>query len=214
MLVTRQLDSGRHSWSPKKLGAFQDGAASPRMSNLEGSNGQPDWREHYPHYIPQISGSLLPPHVEQPQTNSEASTSYRDVLPRQTLEHRHSTAQLNGTQDLSGQTIERPESAPPGSRALLNPERHRHDSVLSNESANGCQDLDQPYMGSTSHSTQTLTKNEPLRHSDHTDLELKDEDDDDLDDDMFDAEESGGGPQTEAERRAERRKLKRFRYVK
>jgi hypothetical protein len=50
--------------------------------------------------------------------------------------------------------------------------------------------------------------------------EVKEEDDeeDDDDDEMIDAEERVGGadgrpPQTDAERRAERRKMKRFRYA-
>jgi hypothetical protein len=210
MLVTRQCDTGRYNWTSSKLGAIHQSTASPRMSDLEPLTTQPDWREQYSQYIPTAGSTLLSPSLNQSlgshEPESSASEQHYGVRPQ--LEHRHTLAQLDTRLNVSqAPLIERPDSAPgnvqqaiTGQEALGSPEPG---SISSGPI------LPDP---STAQAKSEMCSN---HESESQSVVLKDENEDDEEDDyeMLDQEDSGGLPQTEAERRAERRKMKRFRYV-
>src|SRR6266536_3751748 len=115
MLVTRQCDTGRNTWSCSKLEAIYHNAASPRMSNFESLPTQPDWREQYSAFPLPGENSLLQPSFEQ-STNTNVSDNNENQQrssTRPSLEHRHSLGPLR--QDAQpASIIERPDSAPPG----------------------------------------------------------------------------------------------------
>lgn len=215
MLVTRQYDTGRNTWSSSKLEAIYPNAASTRMSNFEPLPTQPDWREQYsPFPLPGDNG-LLQSSFEQTSSSSVSGNnqSQQHGGARPALEHRHSLGPLR--QEPQPPPIERPDSAPvdcgnQGSNPI------RDDSLVSTEStALSLGSIgSNPLSSASSAPAQqgTLANNER-----DTQVELKDEEDEyDDDDEMLDAEEGDGGdavPQTAAERRAERRKMKRFRLT-
>lgn len=216
MLVTRQCDTGRNTWSSSKLEAIFTHSASPRMSNFESLSTQPDWPGQYSPFTLPGENALLQQSFE-PSSSSNVSDSTLAQPPgsaRPPLEHRHSLGPLR-QEPQSPLKIERPDSAPPGDcRDKVN-DIPRDDSLVSTEStALSLGSVDSNLFSSASSAPPqqgTLVNDE----GGDTQIEFKEEeDDDDDDDDMLDAEEMGesGVPQTAAERRAERRKMKRFRY--
>ena len=209
MLVTRVCDPGRNTWSSSKLEAIYANAASPRMSNFDPLSTQPDWRQEYSGFpLPGDNGLLQPP-FEQPVSSNAAETAQdqHQSGARPHLEHRHSLGPLR--QD--GQPapiVERPDSAPSELHQGNNPTGE--DSLISPESTSISLGSN-PLNSASSAPTQqgTLANNDVLGNE----ADIKDEEDElEDDDDMLDAEpEEGAPPQTAAERRAERRKMKRFR---
>jgi hypothetical protein len=214
MLATQQCDTGRHIWSSSKLGAFHKDPASPRMSSREQVKTQQDWREQYSQFLPSNESSLLPTHFDQVvgfDSNDNSSTQ-RQFVARPQLEHRHSVAQLDNRQDVTQTvTINRPGSAPGNFEQQASSNGLGQDSVDPAEST--AQLLTSAPLGSMSPSMKSKTDISSGLREDLNPTDAKDgeEEDEDEDDDMLDAEEGGGLPQTEAERRAERRKMKRFR---
>jgi hypothetical protein len=122
------------------------------------------------------------------------------------LGHRRSLGPLRQNSDTQPPVIERPDSAPGESG------QRRAGSLVSTEST-AMSMVSNPLSSASSAPQQhgTILNDE----GGESQTEIKDEDEDDEDeDDMLDMEEGGSGvPQTAAERRAERRKMKRFRYV-
>jgi hypothetical protein len=214
MLVTRQCDTGRNTWTSSKLKAIYHNAASPRMSNFEPLSTQPDWREQYSSFPLPGENGLLQPSFEQSAT-SNTSDNHQAQQPnrvRPALEHRHSLGPLR-QEPQPPPIIERPDSAPGECGNQIN-NPTRDDSLVSTEST-------ALSLGSLGSNPLSSASSAPVQRGtlandegENTNLELKEEDDedDDDDDDMLDVEE-GSAPQTAAERRAERRKMKRFRYV-
>jgi hypothetical protein len=135
MLVARQCDTGRNTWSSSKLEAIYPNTASPRMSNFEPLTTQPDWREQYSGFSLPGDNGLLPPTFEpNPSSNvSDNNQEQHQVSARPALEHRHSLGPLR--QDgLAPPIIERPDSAPAdGTHQLSNPTRDG--SLVSSDSA-------------------------------------------------------------------------------
>ncbi len=215
MLVARQcVDTGRNTWSSSKLEAIYPNAASPRMSNFEPLTTQPDWREQFSAFPLSGDNGLLQTTFEQPAGSnvSDNTQEQHQGGARPALEHRHSLGPLrqDGQQ---APNIERPDSAPGNcDHPVNNPPRD--DSLVSTESAAlSLGSLgSNPLSSASSAPTQqgTLANNEGAGG----DGDIKDEEDEREDDDeMIDVEpEEGAAPQTAAERRAERRKMKRFRY--
>lgn len=213
MLVTQQCDTGRSIWSSSKLGAFHQDPASPRMSSREQLKTQQDWREQYSQYIPPNENTLLPPYFGQVTdfNGIDNSSTEQHFVARPQLGHRHSYAQLDNRQDVSRTiTIDRPDSAP-GNCEQQASNGIGQDSVDPTEST--AQLLTSAPLGSTSPSMKPRIDTSAGQEGDlkHADTRVGDEDEDDDDDEMLDPEDSSGPPQTEAERRAERRKMKRFR---
>jgi hypothetical protein len=181
------------------------------MSNFEPLSTQPDWREQYsPFPLPGENGLLQPSFGESAISNASDSQAQQQNRARPPLEHRHSLGPLR-QEPQPAPIIERPDSAPGdcGNQAN-NPTRD--DSLVSTEStALSLGSLgSNPLSSSSSAPVQqgALANNE----GENINIDFKDEEDeDDDDDDMLDVEE-GSAPQTAAERRAERRKMKRFRY--
>jgi hypothetical protein len=209
MLVTRQCDTGRNTWSSSKLEAIYHSAASPRMSNFEPLSTQPDWREQYSPFPLPGENELLQPSFEQSATSNVADNNQaqQSSRVRPALEHRHSLGPLR-QEPQPAPIIERPDSAPGDCGNQVN-NPTRDDSLVSTEST-ALSLGSNPLSSASSAPVQqgTLANNE----GENTNVELKEEEDeDDDDDDMLDVEE-GSAPQTAAERRAERRKMKRFRY--
>lgn len=214
MLITKQFETGRHIWSPNKLCSFNESSASPRMSNLESLSSQPDWRDNYHLYLSQGTAATLSPRFDQQfdTTDSSISISQRNTAPRPVLEHRHSLAQLHKKQDTTDQAIERPGSAPPRNVGESTTENDRQ-SLISNDLASNCHIHDPSKINTTmsNSSTSVQIKSEASQLNEPMDSDLRDDDVEDVDDDMYDAEENLGNSQTESARRADRRKMKRFR---
>lgn len=212
MLVTRQCEIGRNTWSSSKLEAIYKDVASPRMSNFEALSTQPDWREQYSPFPLSGENGILQPPFEQ-SASSEASTSdqsQQQGAARSHLEHQHS-ADTIGHDSQSSALSEQLEAAPVDSDSQIN-NSVRDDSLVSTESRSlslNALGTSQLNAASSAPPQQATLSNDEGAGS-H--LELKDEDDELDDDEMLDAEDGGAAPLTAAERRAERRKMKRFRY--
>ncbi|KAG4428865.1 hypothetical protein IFR05_015651 [Cadophora sp. M221] len=215
MLVTRPFDSGRNTWSSSKLEALYQNVASPRMSNFDPLPAQPDWREQFSTFPLPGDNGLLQPSFDQTSTSNITNNGQiqHSGSERPALEHRHSLGPLRQETQPSP-IIDRPDSAPGDCNHPAN-NQTRDDSLVSTEStALSLGSLgSNPLSSASSAPVQqgTLANNE----SGGAEGDIKDEDDElDDDDDMIDAEvEEGGPPQTAAERRAERRKMKRFRLT-
>lgn len=146
--------------------------------------------------------------------SSNASNDQQQPIARPTLEHRHTLDPMRADAPPTP-TIERSDSAP-GDCGQSAVNRVRDESMVSTESA--------PLsLGSRASNPLSSAPSAPLQQQGvetHVNedagslLDPKDEDDDDVedDDDMLDGEDGYSTPQTAAERRAERRKMKRFRY--
>src|ERR1700712_4893583 len=96
MLVARQCDTGRNTWSSSKLEAIYPNTASPRMSNFEPLSTQPDWREQYSGFPISGDNGLLQTSFEQ-STSSNVTDNAQEqhqVSARPALEHRHSLGPL------------------------------------------------------------------------------------------------------------------------
>ncbi|KAL2067890.1 hypothetical protein VTL71DRAFT_15988 [Oculimacula yallundae] len=215
MLVTRPFDSGRNTWSSSKLEALYHNAASPRMSNFDPLPAQPDWREQFSAFSIPGDNGLLQSSYDQSNTSNLTNSSQiqHSGSERPALEHRHSLGPLRQDTQPSP-TIDRPDSAPGDCNHSTN-NQARDDSLVSTEStALSLGSLGSNPLSSAS-SAPVLQGGLPNNDVADTEGDVKDEDDDlDDDDDMIDAEiEEGAPPQTAAERRAERRKMKRFRLT-
>jgi hypothetical protein len=185
------------------------------MSNFEPLPTQRDWREQYsPFPLPGENG-LLQPSFEQPTSSnvSDNTQNQQHGVVRPALEHRHTLGPLRQEPQLLP-LIERPGSVPVDcGNQVINPTRD--DSLVSTDSTA----LSFGSMGSNPlSSASSAPAQQGTLATDEGDIEIefKDEEDDDLEDDeMLEGEEGGGSaiPQTAAERRAERRKMKRFRYA-
>jgi hypothetical protein len=214
MLVTRQCDTGRNTWSSSKLEAIYHSAASPRMSNFEPLSTQPDWREQYSTFPLSGESGLLQPSFE-PSTASngtEERQAQRIEHVRPALEHRHSLGPLR-VETQQAPIVERPESAPGVCGNQVNNDLPRDESHIATEpNALSLGSLaSNPFISASSATVppSTIANN----GEENTNIELQEEEDEeDDDDDMLDVED-GSAPQTAAERRAERRKMKRFRYA-
>jgi hypothetical protein len=212
MLVSRQCDSGPYTWSPSKLGALHQNPASPRMSNLEPLTTQPDWREQYSQYLPATENTILSPSFDRAISSHppDISTSERLFGPRPVLGHRHSLAQLGNRQDVPPPPeIERPDSAP-GScgQQVSNGAEQGHVAPPEPSQSLPTTSLD---PASPSGATKIETPVNQERDAQQEAAKDRDEEEEDDDDEMLDVEDPLGRPQTDAERRAERRKMKRFR---
>ena len=180
------------------------------MSNLEPLTTQPDWRDAYSQYLPSTETVLSPP-FEQPITSHPVDAPITNQLfaPRPSLSHRHSLAQVEERQEsFSNPPTERPDSAPPVNGLKEDGFRHPESANLPELPANS--------KSSPTLEVKTEVSGPPAENLSQSQVKRDDEEDeDDDDDDMLDGEEGVGGegrpPQTEAERRAERRKMKRFR---
>lgn len=210
MLVTRQFETGRNTWSSSKLEAIYQNTASPRMSNFEPLPPQPDWREQYSAFSLSGESGVLQPSFGQ-HSSSDSVGKNRELQPttRPTLEHRHSLGPLRKDHE-PVPAIERPDSAPPvGDSTVSNSTAPRDDSLVSPKSTTlslGSNPLSSVPNAPTQQGATTNKEGE-------AEGDIKEEDDDlDDDDDMLDAETEEGAPaQTAEQRRAERRKMKRFR---
>jgi hypothetical protein len=213
MLVTRACDPGRNYWSSSKLEAIYQNAASPRMSNFEPLSTQPDWREQYSGFSLSVENGLLQPPFEQTTSSNVAdNTREQDQSgSRPQLEHRHSLVPLHQEGQPTA-IINRPGSAPRDCSNQVNNTTHDESLVSPESTAISLSSLgSNPLSSALSPPTQQGT----LANSDtgNNEGDVKDEDDEFEDDDeMLEPEpEEGAAPQTAAERRAERRKMKRFR---
>lgn len=183
------------------------------MSSREQLKTQQDWREQYSHFLPPTESSLLPPHFDQVTDfdGIDASTAERQFVARPQQEHRLSLAQLDSQRDVTQAiTIDRPDSAP-GDFGQQSSNGLRNASVEPAESTAPL--LPSASIDSTSPSVKprTDTSTGQIEDPNPTDAKEGGEEEDDDDEEMAEPEDGGGQPQTEAERRAERRKMKRFR---
>lgn len=183
------------------------------MSNHEPITAQSDWRDTYSQdwQTTENLPALTSIYDQSVSTHSVGGTGLAPLYqPRPSISHRHSLAQVESRQQpFSSSQIDRPisalevkgetqitpggqEQSYPGSGAATYQEPPRFGSKGPETAAHEARDIH------------------------HQQREEEDEHEDD-DDEMLEAEErgpeEGRPPQTEAERRAERRKMKRFRFV-
>jgi hypothetical protein len=205
MLVTRQCEIGRNTWSSSKLEAVYKDVAPPRMSNFEALSTQPDWREQYSPFALSGENGILQPPFEQ-STNSDVpdnDQNQQQDAARSHLETRHNFDTIQQDPQPSTLTEHLEVISADSDNQINNPIR---DGSLVSSSLSLSTLANQ--TSSAPPQPATLANDEGAdRH-----LELKDEDDELDDDEMLDAEDGTAAPQTAAERRAERRKMKRFRY--
>ena len=183
------------------------------MSNLEPITAQSDWRDTYSQdwQTTENLPALTSIYDQSVSTHSAAGTGSAPLYqPRPSISHRHSLAQVESRQQpFSSSQIDRPLSA----------------SGVKGENQITPGGQEQSYPGSGAATYQEPPRFESKdsepgadeeRGIHHQQREEEDEHEED-DDEMLEPEERGPGegrpPQTEAERRAERRKMKRFRYV-
>jgi hypothetical protein len=211
MLVTRQCEIGRNTWSSISLETGCKDVASPRMSNFEALSTQPDWREQYSPYPLSGENGILQPQFEQPASSgvpeNNQSQQQSGAVPH--LKNQRSLDPVQ--QDPQSSTLAAQLDVPPIDPDQIN-NPTRNDSLVASKPR--------------SHSVATVGSNQldpvsttppqqgPLANDEGAEchLELKEEDDELEDDEMLDAEDATAAPGTAAERRAERRKMKRFRY--
>lgn len=212
MLVTRQCDTVRHNWSSSKLGSPYQNQTASRMSNLEPLTAQPDWRDSYSQYLPSAETVLSAPFEQTISPHPvDAPITNQLFAARPPLSHRHSLAQVEDRQEsFSNPPTERPDSAPPVNGL-------RQDGFRLPEPANPA-DLSTNPKSSPTLEIKAEVSGPPVENHGQGEVKEEEEEEEDDDDEMLDAEERVAGgegrpPQTEAERRAERRKMKRFRYV-
>lgn len=212
MLVTRQCETVRHTWSSSKLRSPDKNQTASRMSNLEPLTTQPDWRDSYSQYLPSAENVLSSPYEQSISSHPvDAPITHQLFAPRPSLSHRHSLAQVqveNRHETFLNPPIERSDSAPPINGLRQEAFRASEPKNLSHVDPSS---KSSPPLGVKGESS-------GLQHENVAQTETKEEEEEDDDDDeILDSEERGGTegrpPQTEAERRAERRKMKRFRYV-
>lgn len=146
--------------------------------------------------------------------SSSTNNTQQQPVTRPTLEHRHTLGPMR-PEGPPTPTVERPDSAP-GDCGHPSVNRARDESMGSTESA----PLSLGPIASNPVSSASSAPQQGVGALMNEDtsalLSPKEEDDDDIDDDddMLDTEDgSSSTPQTAAERRAERRKMKRFRYA-
>lgn len=208
MLVTRQCEIGRNTWSSSKLEAIYKDVAPPRMSNFEPLPTQPDWREQYsPFTLPGDTG-ILQPSFEQ-SANSDAldngQNQQQQNATQSHLEPRHNFDAIQ--RDVQPSALAEQLDVTSGNSGNQMSTSRRDDSLISTESR-----PPQPF-GTLGNPTSTGSSQPGTSvNDDNGHLELKEEEDELDDDEMIDAEDGAMPPQTAAERRAERRKMKRFRY--
>lgn len=216
MIVTRQCDIGRYTWTSSKIGDLHQTPSSPRMSNFEQLSAQQDWQEQYSQYLSQSEDTISSPQYEQaPGLDSADGPTIQDqsLTTRPQVEHRNSFGRLEGQQNaVQIGANDRPGSAPENRRQQAsNGLGHDHldpADPKDHSAAAGTQNSTSPSLQEkrdTSIGPAEDVKQEDIKEG------LEDYDDDDDDDEMLDPEDGAGAPQTEAERRAERRKMKRFR---
>lgn len=211
MLVTRQFDTGRNTWSSSKLGGLYSNLSTPRMSNFEPLPPQPDWREQCsPFPLPGENGLAQSSFENTTSSDSSDNNQSHQHPDRLSPEHDRSLTSLKHDSPTSA-IIERPNSTAVDCNQQI-PNELRQDSLVSPESTA----LSLGFIVSNQQASPSEPAQRATPHEDNDMLlvEPKEEDEelDDDDDDMLDSEEpSSSTPQTAAERRAERRKMKRFR---
>jgi hypothetical protein len=180
------------------------------MSNFEPLSTQPEWREQYSTFTLPGDNGLFPPPFEQLEASNVSESKYgqrqsRDGPP---LEHRHSLGPSK-QESQPVPTVERPNSAPGECGNQANNKTAGDGSLVSTESVGmslGSNPLGPVASAPIQQGTITSNGEESIN------VEFKEEEEEDEDDDdMLDVED-GSAPQTAAERQAERRKMKRFRY--
>lgn len=210
MLALGQLKPLRHIWSSKNIGGQQFKESATRMANLEPISTQPDWRETYSQYLPSVENLPL---FDQPTSSQhdDSAPNSRLFAPRPSIAHRHSLAQTDLRREPFLSTAS--EQPDPASESVAAGQSQSVDSNRNSalESEAGPHVSPSAVHAEASLQREDVTVQNPVRE------DATDEVDDDDDDDMLDAEErhpTETRSATEAERRAERRKMKRFRYVR
>ncbi|KAG9244795.1 hypothetical protein BJ878DRAFT_420637 [Calycina marina] len=183
------------------------------MSNFEPLSSQPGWHEQYSPFPLSGESGLPQSSFEQSTSLIVLDTNGQPAAARSQLEHRHSIGPLRDEVQ-STTVIERPDSAPVDSGAQTILSRQNHSVVSTDPSIFSLGS----FRASSRNAASNITTQQGLLTNNSGDIvegELKDEDDDEDDDDeILDSEEGGNNvPQTAAERRAECRKMKRFRLT-
>lgn len=182
------------------------------MSTFESLQTQQDWREQYSSFSPPAESGLLQPNFGHAASSNDSNSHPNELQDgaRPPLEQRQNLGSLELQQDAPAVlTEDRPGSAPGDYEHSLD-HSIRDDSHVSTDStalslaSNPLSSVSSAPMhpGTDSSNGEEATS--------HSHVKVEEEDDEEVDE-ILEADE--GLPQTAAERRAERRKMKRFRYV-
>lgn len=211
MLVTRQCEIGRNTWSSINLETGCKDVASPRMSNFEALSTQPDWREQYSQYPLSGENGIL-----QPQFEHAANPDARDNNQTQPHSGALSDLKLRRSIDLvqhdaRSSTLAAQLDVPPIDADQINNPTRRDSLAATKPRSHSVATVGSNHLDPVS---TTPPQQGPSANDEGPEgqLDLKEEDDELDDDEMLDAEDATAAPRTAAERRAERRKMKRFRY--
>jgi hypothetical protein len=227
MLVTRQPDTQQSPWSFSKYETtyHKPPASPPRMSNHIDTpfSTQPDWQGQYS-YLPPGDSNIFSQSYEQSNDNSEAaqprttggSGTQLDVTVKDEqsspLRHQRSLDPLGLRQTKQPSPIPEQPEQQGGETYASKAVESVHDESLVSADAPGLS------MNSNPLSSVSAAGQGPDIPATHNGIEgdaVKPEDGDDVldDEDMVEGEDEGTSqPQTAAERTAQRRKMKRFRY--
>lgn len=220
MIVTRQLDTEQSHWSFSKFEtAYKPPASPPRMSNHLDTpfSTQPDWQGQYS-YLPPGDSSLFSQQFDHTNDNSEASQprtagASGDMGVKEEQQHSplgHRIDPLGLRQKQPSPIAEHPDQQGDAYPAKA-PESVPEESLVS---------TDTPGLSMTSNPLSSVSStgqgaDMPAGHAGNDGEPTKVEGDDEVvdDEDMVEDEgEQTSQPQTAAERTAQRRKMKRFRY--
>lgn len=221
MLVTKRCDIGRNIWSPYKPESFRYSPESTRMSNFESLSRLPDWRGQYPQYGSSAENrGASPPFNQIPNTSTSATGSdQQPISGTRPFSNRQSVGQSSQGQEVN--------QIAPGGRSESRPVTSKH--IAPERATNDLQDrevgpLANKHVSSTTATTSPISQikteiNANLENSTNggtlKEVALDDDEDgeDEDDEEVSMAGEGGSGlTETEVQRRAERRKMKRFRY--
>ena len=229
MLVSRQSASEQSPWSisSKFENTFHKSTDSLRMSNHFDSVTQSDWQGQYS-FLPPGDNNLFSQqydHVTNSTDNNDAQTQPRSVTTTNNaldidlkqegspLEHRLDPLGLRQPKQPSP-IPEQPENQ--GEQyAAKAAELSQEESLASAEAPGISMTSNQPGAVSSTGQAAEIPASQPVSDSQSM---VKEEEDDVLEDEeMIEAEGDGEAPsqpQTAAERTAQRRKMKRFRYMR
>ncbi|TQS38738.1 hypothetical protein Golomagni_00752 [Golovinomyces magnicellulatus] len=210
MLVARPCDFGRNPWSSRKLEALHK-TKSPRMPNPDTLSAQADWREQYSSFHLDEQNSV-PPNTTQENLVDGSFIMLDQDRSRKTQAQQNSLKKFNLRDRLESQGDGLEWSSEDNTSSIMSLDLNR--SLITSDSANmslvsiGFSPSNSKSCGSTS-SVQAVTGDN------RNESGMKDQDEEPEDDeDMIDAgSEEGAQTKTDAERRADRRKMKRFRLT-
>ncbi|RKF82454.1 putative homeobox domain-containing protein [Golovinomyces cichoracearum] len=210
MLVARPCDFGRNPWSSRKLEALHK-TKSSRMPNPDTLSAQADWREQYSSLHPLDEQNSDSPNPAQENLVDGSFTMLDQDRSRNTQAQQNSLKKFNLRDRLESQGDGLQWSSENNTSSIMSLDPNR--SLITSDSANmslvsiGFSPLNSKSCGST-------TSMHEVTGGNRYESGVRDQDEEPEDDEDMDAgSEEGAQTKTDAERPADRRKMKRFRLT-